>query len=100
MPEPVVVAGAGWLEAEVLTVDRFGNVQLAAPGQALAELGRSVRVGGVPAVRGDTFADARPGELVVYVDSADRVAIAVNGGRAAVVLTVEPGDMLRVVTAG
>ncbi|MFC7545448.1 S-adenosyl-l-methionine hydroxide adenosyltransferase family protein [Plantactinospora sp. GCM10030261] len=100
LPEPVVAAGDGWLEAEVLTVDRFGNVQLAAPGPALAGLGRTLRVGGVPAVRGDTFAAAPPGGLVAYVDSADRVAIAVNGGRAAVVLTVEPGDMVRVVSAG
>jgi hypothetical protein len=96
LPDPVVSTGEGWLEAEVLTVDRFGNVQLAAPGRALAGLGEAVTVGGVPAVRGGTFSDAPAGGLVVLVDSTDRVAVAVNGGRAAVVLGVAPGDVLRI----
>ena len=96
LPEPVLVAGEGYLEAEVLTVDRFGNVQLAAPGTALAGLGDGLVAGGLPARRGATFGDARPGELVVYVDSADLVALAINGGRAVVALAVTPGDMLRV----
>jgi S-adenosylmethionine hydrolase len=96
LPDPVVAAGQGWLEAEVLTVDRFGNVQLAAPATTLNGLGERLSVGGVRAVRGTTFGDAAPGGLVVFVDSADRVAIAVTGGRAAVVLAVTPGDVLRV----
>ncbi|WP_213450986.1 SAM hydrolase/SAM-dependent halogenase family protein [Rhizomonospora bruguierae] len=98
LPEPVMLAGDGWLEAEVLTVDRFGNVQLAAPGEALAALGDRLTVGGVHAVRGATFADAPPGGLVVYADSADRIAVAVDGGRAVVVLAVAPGDILRIET--
>lgn len=96
LPDPVVAVGDGWLEAEVLTVDRFGNVQLAALGDALAALPDRVTVGGVPAVRGATFADAPAGGLVALVDSADRVAVAVNGGRASVVLGVSPGDVLRI----
>ncbi|BCB82361.1 hypothetical protein Pflav_087710 [Phytohabitans flavus] len=55
LPEPVVAVGDGWLEAEVLTVDRFGNVQLAAGGETLEALGQHLRVGGVRAVRGTTF---------------------------------------------
>jgi S-adenosylmethionine hydrolase len=98
LPDPVVAVGDGWLEAEVTTVDRFGNVQLAAAGSALATLGPSLTVGGVRAVRGTTFADAPRGGLIVYADSADRVAVAVNGGRAAVVLAVNPGDVLRLTT--
>jgi S-adenosylmethionine hydrolase len=47
-------------------------------------------------VQGTTFADAPAGGLVVFADSAEQVAIAVNGGRAAVVLAVTPGDMLRI----
>ncbi|MDQ7907382.1 SAM-dependent chlorinase/fluorinase [Phytohabitans sp. ZYX-F-186] len=99
LPEPVVAVGDGWLEAEVLTIDRFGNVQLAAGGDALDGLGRHLRVGGVRAVRGTTFGEAAPGGLVVYVDSAGRAAVAVNGGRAAVVLSVTPGDVVRLVAA-
>ncbi len=95
LPEPIVVAGDGYLEAEVLTVDRFGNVQLAAPGTALDGLGEHLEVGGVRATRAKTFADGQPGRLIVYVDSAGKVALAVNGGRAVVALTISPGDVLR-----
>jgi S-adenosylmethionine hydrolase len=96
LPDPVVVTGDGWVEAEVLTVDRFGNVQLAAPGQALDGLGAALSVGGMRAVRAKTFGDGTPGQLVVYVDSAGRVAMAINGGRAVVALAVTPGDVLRI----
>jgi S-adenosylmethionine hydrolase len=99
LPDPVVLSGNGWLEAEVLTVDRFGNVQLAATAEALESLGDRLTVGGVRAVRGATFADAPPGGLVVYADSAERVAVAVDGGRAVVVLAVAPGDLLRIETS-
>ncbi|MGN9914717.1 SAM hydrolase/SAM-dependent halogenase family protein [Phytohabitans sp. LJ34] len=99
LADPVVAVGEGWLEAEVLTIDRFGNVQLAATGEALDGLGEHLRVGGVRAVRGATFAAAAPGGLVVYVDSAGRAAVAINGGRAAVVLSVTPGDVVRLVAA-
>jgi S-adenosylmethionine hydrolase len=37
--------------------------------------------------------------MVVYVDSADRVAIAINGGRAVVALGVAPGDTVHITTA-
>jgi S-adenosylmethionine hydrolase len=100
LPEPVLRVGPGWVEAEVLTVDRFGNVQVAAPASALDGLAGSVTVNGVPAVRGATFGAVPDGGLVVIADSADRVAVAVNGGRAAVVLSVEPGDVLRLADAG
>jgi S-adenosyl-L-methionine hydrolase (adenosine-forming) len=96
LPDPVLVLGEGWLEAEVTQVDRFGNVQLAAPGAALDAFPSTVTVGGLRAARVRTFGDARPGELVLYVDSADRAAVAVNGGRAVVALGVSPGDVLRV----
>lgn len=97
LPDPVVSIGDGWIEAEVLTVDRFGNVQLAAAGGMLSGLGTDLTVNGtVSARRGVTFADVGPGDLLVYEDSAGRVAIAVNNGRAVVVLSVRPGDVVRV----
>lgn len=99
LPDPVVTTGDGWLEAEVLTVDRFGNVQLAAPADALTALGDRLSVRGTPARRGATFADAAPGGLVVLADSAGRVAVATRGGRASVVLGVTPGDLVRVESA-
>ncbi|GAA1812166.1 SAM-dependent chlorinase/fluorinase [Planosporangium flavigriseum] len=99
LPEPIVMVGDGWLEAEVSTVDRFGNVQLAAPGETLDRLGELLRISGVSARRVVTFGEATPGALVVYVDSADRVAIAINGGRAVVALGVAPGDLVHITTA-
>ncbi len=96
LPDPVVTVGDGWLEAEVLTTDRFGNVQLAADGSALERLGDLLTVEGTPAVRGGTFADAENGQVVVFTDSADRVTVAVNGGRASVLLAVRPGDRVRI----
>jgi S-adenosylmethionine hydrolase len=101
LPDPLVAVGEGFLEAEVLTVDRFGNVQLAADADALRQAGLDgpgarLRVGGLHAVAGRTFADASPGELVIFIDSAGKVALAINGGRAVVVLSATPGDVLRV----
>ncbi|HKE65884.1 MAG TPA: SAM-dependent chlorinase/fluorinase [Micromonosporaceae bacterium] len=99
LPPPIVAAGVGYVEAEVLTVDRFGNVQLAASGEHLAALGDHVLVGGARAVRATTFADAPHGSLILFVDSAGHVAVAINGGRAVVALGVEPGDVVRVAAA-
>lgn len=96
LPDPVVAMGDGWIEAEVLTIDRFGNVQLAAPGSYWEQLPDTLTVGGCRAIRGETFADAAPGGLVVFTDSAGHLAVAVNGGRAAVMLAVNPGDLVRI----
>jgi S-adenosylmethionine hydrolase len=94
LPDPAVRHGDGWVEAEVRTVDRFGNLQLAAtdaPG-----LDGALRVGAIAAVRGRTFADAPPGGLVVLIDSAGRLAVAADGASAAALLEVAPGDVVRI----
>ncbi|MGI5522768.1 SAM hydrolase/SAM-dependent halogenase family protein [Micromonospora sp. CA-259024] len=102
MPSPTLTSDDDGFTAEVSTVDHFGNVQLAAPAHLLSPLPAALRVGppgpapARPAVRGRTFGDAPAGGLVVYVDSADLVAVAVNGGRAVDLLQVAPGDVLRV----
>jgi hypothetical protein len=57
-----------------------------------------IRAGGrshVVAV-GVTFADVAPGGLVLYVDSAGQVALAVNGGDAAAELGLVSGDPITV----
>jgi S-adenosyl-L-methionine hydrolase (adenosine-forming) len=97
LPAPSSTIGDGFVEAEVLTVDRFGNVQLAAPATAaLDALGRgNVLVGGLNAVCGVTFAQVPSGAMVVFGDSAGYLAIAVNNGLAVVALGVEAGDMIR-----
>jgi S-adenosyl-L-methionine hydrolase (adenosine-forming) len=96
LPDPAVTVGDGWIEAEVITVDRFGNVQLAAGGSLLAGLSPELTVNGtVRARRGSTFGDVEPGDLLVFEDSAGHIAVAVNNGRAVVVLSVTPGDLVR-----
>jgi S-adenosylmethionine hydrolase len=96
LPLPVVELGDGYIEAEVLTVDRFGNVQLAATAEEVSRLGENVLVGGLRAVRVATFGDAPHGGLIVFGDSAGHAAVAINGGRAVVALGIEPGDVLRI----
>jgi S-adenosylmethionine hydrolase len=98
LPPPIVELGGGYLEAEVLTVDRFGNVQLAASSGDLTRLGENVLVGGLRAARVATFGDAPPGSLIVFGDSAGHAAVAINGGRAVAALGIEPGDVLRIAT--
>ena len=98
LPLPVVELGGGFIEAEVLTVDRFGNVQLAASSADLTRLGENVLVGGLRAVRVATFGDAPAGSLIVFGDSAGHAAVAINGGRAVAALGIEPGDVLRIAT--
>lgn len=99
LPDPVLRAGDGWVEAEVLGVDRFGNVQLAAGAAEFAALPESLDVAGVPGRRGETFGSVTDGVLVVFLDSADHLAVAVNGGSAAHLLRLTPGDVLRLAAA-
>lgn len=101
LPAPVVEVDDGRVTAEVLTVDHFGNVQLAARQADLdaASLGAwpvAVKAAGQTTnVRsGTTFADVPRGELVCYIDSAGHVALAVNQGRAADALRISPGDLV------
>jgi S-adenosyl-L-methionine hydrolase (adenosine-forming) len=97
LPAPSVHVGAGFVEAEVLTIDRFGNVQLAVPAEAgLDALGQGqVLVGGLNAVCGATFGEVPAGAMLVFGDSAGYLAIAINNGLAVVALGVEPGEMVR-----
>jgi hypothetical protein len=90
----------GMVDASVLYVDRFGNMQLNLTRDDLD------RVGIVPGTRFElelageryyataarTYADARPGEIVLYEDSYRNVAIAINRGSAAEMFTAQPGQ--------
>jgi S-adenosylmethionine hydrolase len=91
LPAPSVHIGPGELRAEVLAVDGFGNVQLAATD--LAGISGEVSIGdGLRGRVGRTFGDVPVGELVVLADSAGYVAIAVNQGDAGARLGVHAGD--------
>ncbi len=90
----------GVIDASVLFVDRFGNMQLNLTREDLE------RTGIVPGTRFElefageryyataarTFADARPGEIVLYEDSYRNLSIAINRGSAAEMFAVQPGQ--------
>jgi S-adenosylmethionine hydrolase len=101
MPEPR--AEEGLLLAHVLVVDRFGNVSLDVDhddtaGTGIA-LGATVEIeaGGERylATYAQTFADVRPGELLVYEDAYRTLAVAINRGDAATTLGLQPDAEVR-----
>jgi S-adenosyl-L-methionine hydrolase (adenosine-forming) len=99
LPAPKRVIRDSTAEGEVLTVDRFGNVQLTITAADAAEIG--VASGGTVLLHcgrrqltlpyRDMFGAVPTGDLVAYTDSAGLVAIAVNGGDAAQRLGLPPG---------
>ena len=94
-------------EGEVLTVDRFGNVQLTITASDAAEIGLNsgvtalIRYGHHQLVvpYRDMFGAVAPGELVAYADSAGLVSLAVNGGDAAQRLGLPPGARVSMTAA-
>lgn len=102
LPEPEI--GATRIRCTVLAIDRFGNVQLN------LDRSHSDAAGIVPgtrvelqvgperyfAVAARTFADARPGDLILYEDSYRNLSIAINGGSAAAMFGVKPGQDIRI----
>jgi S-adenosylmethionine hydrolase len=101
LPEPRTVLTHAQLTSEIIGVDRFGNLQLAATSAQLDLFGVTpgdrVRVrhhrSTVDGTVGVTFADVPSGALLVHVDSAGQVALAVNGGSAAEALAGRVGDV-------
>jgi S-adenosylmethionine hydrolase len=100
VPEPEI--GQARIRAVVLGIDRFGNIALnlhrdqldaagIVPGMRVEIAARGNRY---YAVAARTFADATPGELILYEDSYRNVAVAVTRGSAAALLGVEEGSEL------
>lgn len=97
LPPPHLRRLPDGVTAEVLTVDRFGNLQLAVRADSVPlDTGAAATVDGRPASAGGTFGDAAPGDLVVFADSAGYLAVAVNGGSAAALLGARAGDHVTV----
>jgi S-adenosylmethionine hydrolase len=88
LPPPKTVVSQNKLTTEVLTIDRFGNLQLAARQPDLQALDYihdvHIRIANheADALVARTFADTRPGALVIFTDSSGHLSIAVNGGSA------------------
>lgn len=104
---PTPELGRSQVSATVLAVDRFGNVASNLRRDHLDELGLSagdrvelrLTFDRYYATVAETFADAPPGELILYEDSYGYVTIAISQGSAARLTGVHPGDALRVAVA-
>jgi S-adenosylmethionine hydrolase len=102
VPEPRVDGSR--IGAEVLYVDRFGNVQLNLEREHLehAQILPGLKVELVfplesyYAVAARTFGEARRGELILYEDAYRNIAIALTDGDAASMLGTKPGDAVEI----
>jgi len=101
LPQPRVENGT--LLAHALTVDGFGNVGLNVGHEDLA--GTGIDLGGTVEIEAGgerylasyavTFADVKPGELIVYEDAYRMLAVAINRGDAAGTLALAPDTAVR-----
>jgi S-adenosylmethionine hydrolase len=102
VPQPEVTDRR--IRACCLYVDRFGNMQLNLTRGHLQQLGiepgRQVELElaseSYYAVAARTFADARGGEIILYEDAYENIAIAISGGSAAETFSARPGVDVRI----
>jgi S-adenosylmethionine hydrolase len=102
LPQPLAETTADGAIAEVIEIDRFGNIGLALRFAALFPqegdfvievVGEDLPEWNARAVR--TYGDLRPGELGVFCDSWGQVALALNSASAAELLSVDRGTKIR-----
>ena len=102
LPQPEV--GTSRIRATVLSIDRFGNMQLNLDRSHLEQAGivpgmrLELALNGERyyAVAARTFADARRGDVILYEDSYRNVSIAISSGSAATVLAAREGQDVRI----
>ncbi len=101
---PQADVGAGRARGTVLYVDRYGNMQLNLTREDMDQLGVApgtrveleCRGERFYAVAARTFADARPGDIILYEDSYRNIAVAISGGNAADMFAARAGDRIEV----
>jgi S-adenosylmethionine hydrolase len=102
LPKPEV--GEARVRATVLYIDRFGNVQLnlsradveragIGPG---AKLELDLGVDRYYATAASAFADARAGDIILYEDAYQNIAVAITDGNAAEMFSIRPGQQLSI----
>jgi hypothetical protein len=93
--------------ATLLYVDSFGNIMLNLTREDVERIGIvsgtrvELELAGERyyAVMARTFADARPGDVILYEDSYGNVSVAISRGSAARMLHASPGQRIRIVPA-
>ena len=96
------------IDATMLYVDSFGNIALNLTREDVAHAGLvpgsriELELAGERyyAVMARTFADARPGDVILYEDSYRNMSVAINRGNAAAMLHASPGQPLRIAILG
>jgi S-adenosylmethionine hydrolase len=102
LPEPAVSSRG--IRAQVLVVDRFGNLQLNVRREHVDEFGAEpgervelrFELDPYYAVVAETYEQAKRGELMLYEDSYGAFAIAISGGDASKLTGAGPGDAVRI----
>jgi S-adenosylmethionine hydrolase len=102
VPQPEV--GSTRIHCTVLSIDRFGNIQLNLDRSHLEEAdvvpGTRIELQVGPeryfAVAARTFADARPGDIILYEDAYRNLSIAISGGDAAAMFNASEGQNIRI----
>jgi S-adenosylmethionine hydrolase len=102
LPEPELEADR--IVAVVLDIDRYGNMQLNLTRRELETAGIEPGTRIELEFQGEryyataarTFADARPGDIILYEDSYRNIAVAINRGNAAEMLAARAGQPLRI----
>jgi S-adenosylmethionine hydrolase len=102
LPQPEI--GTSRINARVLSIDRFGNMQLNLDRSHLEQAGivpgmrleLAVEAERYYAVAARTFADARRGDIILYEDAYRNVSIAISSGNAAETFGASEGQDLRI----
>jgi S-adenosylmethionine hydrolase len=102
LPQPEI--GTDRIAATVLYVDAFGNVALNLTREHVDAVGVvpgsqvELELGGERfyAVAARTFADARPGDIMLYEDSYQNMSVAISNGDAAEMLHARAGQSIRI----
>jgi len=93
---PIARDENGGIAAEVLWIDRYGNVQLNVDGDEAARLGTTLRIrlgeGGRVVRVVPTYADVGPGDVGVVIDSHGLLSLVCDRASAAEALGLRPGD--------
>ena len=105
LPEPETSDSAA--VATVLYVDSFGNVVLNLTREDVEGIGIALGTRAELDLAGEnyyavmarTFADARPGDVILYLDSYGNMSVAISRGSAARMLHASPGQRIRITPA-